>query len=317
MTRIRVTQHVGLRVGPFSCSPPCYLSASKALNFNCRHTIPTPSSHARPPRSPSNSVGILGSGSTPPTAISNFTYASDFSSGGPVLLTSDQLSQQTVTSYFVAAANSQQVTFTLNYVDNQSHNQTASATATFNIAGPTSVTVSTTRGQWEIDTPTSGPILSFGFPIGTPGITFNGKATSPSGDTGTYEWAQLVTTNTKTKISGSTTTTCSTGTGLDNQFPTFTTLSFSDSPSTSLSSTYNQITWSLGFTTYFLWRPGLANDIPIPLGYVTWTAYGDAALSGSTWSAQSDSTSSANAFQASASYLSWTSKVTNGPNTCQ
>src|SRR5713101_3068224 len=209
MTRIRVTQHVGLRVGPFSCSPPCYLSASKALNFNSRHTIPTcyncfvkfgtihrcPSSHARPPRSPSNSVGILGSGSTPPTAISNFTYASDFSSGGPVLLTSDQLSQQTVTSYFVAAANSQQVTFTLNYVDNQSHNQTASATATFNIAGPTSVTVSTTRGQWEIDTPTSGPILSFGFPIGTPGITFNGKATSPSGDTGTYEWAQLVTTN--------------------------------------------------------------------------------------------------------------------------
>jgi hypothetical protein len=67
---------------------------------------------------------------------------------------------------------------------------------------------------------------------------------------------------------------------------------------------------------YLMWRPGLTNDIYVPLGYVTWQFFGDASQSG-TWTVQSDSTRSANAFVQSSSYPTWTSTLpTNGPSPC-
>ena len=264
----------------------------------------------------SQSWTIPGTGSTPPTAIANFTYAPDFSIGGPVPLTPTQLVQQSVTFYWVTptiAASPNTVTFQLNYVDNQGNKLSTPVTARFSVAGPTSVSAAKpVVGQWQIQVSTSGPRLYFGFPIGEQGIAINASATSPSGHSGTYEWAQLITLDTAMQTLGSTTTGSSAGTGLDNQFPAETGLSFTDSPSLGLQSQYSEVTWSLGFTTYLMWRPGLTNDIPVPLGYVTWSGFGDASQNGGTWMTnQTNSTTSSCLFQLSASYPVWTSKVVN------
>ena len=246
------------------------------------------------------------------TTKGGFTYASDYSSGGYTAATFNQTS---TTFYWLAPGNSLQVKFTLNL----SNGSSPSAKATFNVAGPTGVSVSTPTGKWLAESTGSGYLLDLGLPLDPEqGIKFNGKATSPPSNAGTYEWAQFVTTNTETFTQGSTKITCSTGTGLDTQFPYDTGLSTSDSPSTSLPSGYSQKTWSLGFTMYLMWRPGLSSDIPVPLGYVSWQAYGDAAQSGGNWTVQSDSSVSANSFQASSSpFQSWTSKVHGGAQTCQ
>jgi hypothetical protein len=229
-------------------------------------------------------------------------------------LSSNQLSQRTVTFYFIAAANSQQVTFTLNYMDNLNNSQSTSATATFNIAGPTSGTVSTPLGQWQINSNSSGFELDFGFPIPPDqGIQFNAPhATAPTGYTGTFEWAQLVTSDQITFTAGSSTSTCTSGTGLDNVFPYGTGLSVADSPPVGLPSADSKVTRSDSFTMYFMWSPGPSPYIPVPLGYVSWQIFGDAVQSNGTWTVQSDSTKSVNAFVASALYPTWTSKVVNG-----
>lgn len=226
---------------------------------------------------------------------------------------SSQLGQQLLTFYFVAVVNSQQVTFTLNYVDNQGKNQSAAATATFNINGPTSVSVSTPLGQWEVNSNSSGFELDFGTPISPDqGIQFNGKATSPSGHPGTYEWAQLITSDSLTLTANGVNLSCTSGTGLDNQFPFSTGLSTSDSPSVNLPSADSKVTRSNSFTMFFMWRPGLTGEIPVPLGSVTWQIFGDAAASGGTWTIQSDSSRSASTFTASASYPTWSSVIANG-----
>jgi hypothetical protein len=90
--------------------------------------------------------------------VGGFSTAS--TNGGPTAVNNNG---QSTTFYWVAAANSQTATFTLNY----GSNQTATAKATFNISGPTSVSAQATVGQWQIQTSVNGPELDFGLPIGT------------------------------------------------------------------------------------------------------------------------------------------------------
>jgi hypothetical protein len=144
-------------------------------------------------------------------------------------------------------------------------------------------------------------------------VTVNASGTPPSGHTGTFMWAQLITSNTTNSTPGGS---CSTGLGLDNQFPTFTGSSFSDSPAKTLQSSSTKLTWTLGFTSYLMWRPGIANDIPIPLGSLTWSGFGDAAFNGTEWVKQSDSTTSGNAFVKSSIFPTWTNTVKNGSSPC-
>jgi len=289
----------------------------------------------------SQSWTIPGTGSTPPTAISNFTYASDFSSGGPVALTSTQLGQQTVTFYFVAAGNSQQVTFTLKYKDNQSQDQTAPATATFNVAGPSNPNVITCGGNvpnGNCPNGTNGPLGQVVINPGTPptvglgnstfsnaGIVFNASATPPSGYSNNFIWVHLITANT-IAIAGTPNVTChqitnpqnTTGTGLDTDYPFGTGASVNDNPDFPLETNYQgQVTnvtevndSPFSATMYLMWSPGPAPSIPVPLGSVTWQWSGDATYNSSsqTWSLKSGS-GSANAFASSNSYPSWTSQV--------
>ena len=236
-------------------------------------------------------------------------------------MTSGQLSQRAVTFYWVSptAPNSPNtVTFTLNYTDSQGHAQSATATAKFTVLGPTSVSVSTPLGNWEIITGGSEPLLGFGLGLDPDiGIKFDASAQSPAGHPGTYEWVQLIISNTTTSSAGSTTLTCTTvpATGLDNRFPYNTGLSTADSPGVGVPPSDTKVTDAVNFVMYLMWRPGLTPEVPVPLGSVSWQISGDAVQNSGSWTVQADSTKHANPFQLGASYPSWTGKIINGGQT--
>ncbi len=292
----------------------------------------------------SQSWTIPGTGSTPPTAISNFTVASDFTSGGPVSLTSNQLNQQQITFYWTVptATNSPNtVTFTLNYKDNQSVNQATSVQANFTVVGPSNPTVITCGGNvpnGNCPNGTNGPLGQAVINSGTPptvglgnstfsnvGIVFNASATPPSGYSNNFIWAQLITADT-IAITGTPNVIChqttnpqnTPGTGLDSDYPYGTGASVNDNPDFPLQTSYgSQVTNvtevndnPFSATMYLLWSSGLANSIPVPLGSVSWQWSGDATYNSSsqTWSVKSGS-GSANAFASGNSYPSWTSQV--------
>ena len=119
----------------------------------------------------------------------------------------------------------------------------------------------------------------------------------------------------KALTAGTSTLTCTARTGLDNVFPYGTGLSVADSPSLGLPSADNKVTRSDNFIMYLMWRPGLTSDIPVPLGYVIWRIFGDAVQTSGTWAVQADSSKSANGFQSTTSYPSWTGKVTGAVGT--
>lgn len=264
----------------------------------------------------SQSWTVPGTGSTPPTAISNFTVGSDFTSGGPVSLTSSRLSQQTVTFYFVAAANSQQVTFTLNYVDNQSHNQTATATATFNIAGPSNSGVATQLGQVAIN---PGPYLQFGSTSGSNiGINFTASANQPAGYSPVFKWVNLISNDTVV-LNGTQTT--SLGTGFDvnpsggyPSFPNVTANTTNDNPKYQLLPACTEVKRTFDAQTYLMWNASLTNpaSIDVPLGSLTWGFSGDAVQNSGTWSLNGTPTKYAAGFTNSSSYPTWTSSHSNG-----
>lgn len=167
------------------------------------------------------------------------------------------------------------------------------------------------------DRATGGPryLLALGTDaVGNLGIQINANAVSPSTDSGTFEWAQIATKDVETATAGSTTTTgACTVPALDTRFPATTGKNFGDYPSLSLVSSNSKETWSLALTTYFMWDPMLTSSIPVPLGSVSWQAFGDATQSNSTWTVnQSDSSASAGGFQAGPSFQNWKNVVTPG-----
>lgn len=174
-------------------------------------------------------------------------------------------------------------------------------------AGPTSPYVTTALGNWRISS----------------GIAFTGSATSPSGDSGTYEWAQVIGTFSGTAVVGSTTENCGTTTGLDTRFPYTVNLTppVTDSPYIGLDSArYSKQTVTIGAAMYLMWNPETSvSDIAAPLGDVSWQAHGDATFSNNNWSVQSDSNGSALAFQASTSVRPYWTSVFNMSKgmTCQ
>ena len=192
------------------------------------------------------------------------------------------------------------------------------ATASVNVVGPTSATVTVNTGQEDI---TPGLFLAFGGVPTNIGISFAASATPPSGYSNSFEWVQLITHDVSllTPSSGAAVLTCTpttqpvanTGTGLDTEFPYATGSTTNDNPRIGLSATYKEISRSFTATMYLLWNSGLSNSIPIPLGYVAWQSNGDAVLTNSgsnTWSLKSGSGSS-NSFQTSSSLPQWSSFV--------
>ena len=288
------------------------------------------------------SWSIPGSGSNPPTAISNFTVASDFTSGGPAPLTSGQLSAQSVTFYFVVPGNSQTVTFTLNYTVNGTAQTAATTTATFTVAGITSpsmqtqaypsLTIQTLTGCGSIPT---GPWLEYGNASGaapgcgslqgTPGVLFNPSGTQPSGG-GTFSFVQLInsSTTTLTQPSGASCTATRTA-GLDTAYPYPNVLSGQavDAPALQLLSNYSAERRSFNASMYLMWTPnpasgctaGAACTVAVPLGYQTWAFSGSATQnSNGSWTASTGGTPGPTAaFQlANGNYPTWQNISTQG-----
>jgi hypothetical protein len=118
------------------------------------------------------------------------------------------------------------------------------------------------------------------------------------------------------QLTGSTSHTC-TGSGLDGSYPypPVTSTYTDDNPGVGLSTSYSEESYTMSASMYVLWNSGLANSIPVPLGYVSWNWYGDAKYISGAWQLQASSTRSANAFQASSSYPTWTTNYPLG-STC-
>ncbi len=253
--------------------------------------------------------------STPPgTAVGGYSAAP--LSGSVTALPGN--TNSTYTFYWVYTANPLNMTYQYTMSGGGSSVSSPVATATFNVGGPTAVSVGTTTGQVVIN---SGPVLQFGGSLSNIGITFTATATPPSGYSNNFKWVQLVTNDTRvlTPANGGAVQTCvpttqpiaSTGTGLDTGYPYAVTSSTNDNPSIALNSANKEETRTFTATMYLLWSSGLANAIPVPLGYVNWQFSGDATLTNAQtnqWSLKSGSGSS-NSFTASNSYPSWNSFV--------
>jgi hypothetical protein len=81
-----------------------------------------------------------------------------------------------------------------------------------------------------------------------------------------------------------------------------------------------EVTRNFSASMYLMWKSATSGSIPVPLGYVTWSWYGDAKQTNTTthaWSLQSSPTNrSASAFhpttttQSFNGYPTWTTKST-------
>jgi len=113
------------------------------------------------------------------------------------------------------------------------------------------------------------------------------------------------------------------GFGLDNSnpYPTFAPPSTTDdNPGTRLYADDTEVTADMQATMYLLWTSSAAGSIPVPLGYVDWSWFGDAVRDESTkiWSIKPDSGSQgyAGSLQDSSTYPQWPrvlSNLTNNP----
>jgi hypothetical protein len=102
------------------------------------------------------------------------------------------------------------VTIALKYVDNQNNNQTATAQASFAVAGPSNPNVVTCGGNVPSGTCPNGtngplgqvvispgPYIQLGGTQANVGIQFSASATPPTGYSNAFTWVQLVTNDTK------------------------------------------------------------------------------------------------------------------------
>ena len=237
------------------------------------------------------------------TTVGGFSTGTN---GGPVATT---FTLDSTTFYWVAAGNSLSVKFTLNL----SNGQSPSASATFNVVGPTAPNVATSTGQVIVTT--SPPlVLRFGASNANPGIRFTASATPPSGYFNTFVWVQLLD-NYSISLQGNPNHLCSWTDVLDTvyPYPPLTSTTTADNPNLGLSSIYTEESFGFAGHMFLMWSSGLSGSIPVPLGSLTWQVSADAVQDMNTqqWSLKAGSQGSANQFQTGDSYPSWIGIVGN------
>jgi hypothetical protein len=218
------------------------------------------------------------------------------------------------------------VIFTLNLVDDPT---IYSVSTTFNVAGPSTITVQTFPATSVVIN--SGPQMQLGSPPSSLGILFEATAVQPPGgySSSNFEWIQLITNDSTVFTIPSGSCTASTGTGLDNTYPYEAIVSGSpgeayDSPFVGLPATATNAAWSFGATMFLMWNPNTRGSIPVPLGYIPWSVTSDAKPnSGATygWSVQTGavinpSSTTFGAFTESSTFPTWSTRVVNGPINC-
>lgn len=213
--------------------------------------------------------------------------------------------------------------------------QTATAQATFNIAGPTSPNVITcggnvpsgscpngpnSLGQPAINSGNPYPFLQFGGTTDNIGIQFIASANQPARySSWVFKWVNKISDDNVTLTDSNGSPTISLGTGFDTNgtYPSFANITANatyDNPKYQLTPPCTEIKRSFDAQTFLMWNAGLTNppSIDIPLGWLTWGFSGDARLNSGTWSINGTPSKYATGFTSSSSYPGWTSGHFNG-----
>ena len=220
------------------------------------------------------------------------------------------------TYYWISAGSGLTQTYSYTMSGGGSSSFSTPTTITFNVAGPTSISVSKSTGQAMI-IDVGGPRLGFGSSSGTPGFAVSVSATAPANGQNTYQWVQLINSDTivRSLASGGTqtcTVTLTPASGsapyLDNNYPYDFADSTNDSPlSEALSNSWSDYSRSFSARMYLMYDPGTTNSIVVPLGYVDWTFNGSASVVNAgtnTWQI-TNSQPTTSSYTASASYPTW------------
>jgi hypothetical protein len=223
------------------------------------------------------------------------------------------LTEMCLMYYWVDQGSPRQVTFTYTLANGLG---AGSATATFNVGGPTNVGIAVVPtplnpaaiqiGQGSV-LGQNGLVMYFGSNVigGQSGITLNASAAMPGGNQGQYSWIQLLTADNNHFINAQGRWVCPLDQSpeLDGTYnpASYTGPTFSDTPWTPLpfesADTEGEVQRSFKATAYLMWTPnaapgctGAACTILVPLATLNWSWAGDAINTltnqpnnGSTW----------------------------------
>jgi hypothetical protein len=276
---------------------------------------------------------------TQPTGTTVGNYVASTASGS-VTDTALPANSNSFTYYWIAPGNPLNVSYSTGLITTSGDGYTESsptATAQFNVAGPTNLNVYTCGGAAVCTSNGAlaavgigvGPKIDFG--VGTlNGIIFTASA-NPS-PPGTFSFVQLLNSadTTYDQLNG---TQClfNQGSGLDGAYPYATAstppttngpTATDDSPGRSLFPDDSEVTVQFNATMYVMWTPSTVSaPIPVPMGSVTWSFTGDAVqnLSTGVWSINTKTVSkgSASAFVSSTTYPTWATDIPSpGTNPC-
>lgn len=214
----------------------------------------------------------------PGTRVQN--YVANSTTGTVTPLTN--LSDATVTYYWVDGADGRQVTLTLTVFGTQ-----VTRTATFNVKRPTA-SITTATGNVVVGTGWGDTEMSFGADPSHHGIDFTRSLTIPSGFSGNTEWIQIATPFHRRQLNDRSWQRF-TGSGLDTQYqyPELSTGVTADSPAEHLDGSLLQATADDTFEMWLMFQPTGAGSIWVPLRKVTWSWSGATTRSGITWTLNS------------------------------
>jgi len=222
----------------------------------------------------------------------------------------------TTTFYWVTPGDDRRVVYRLHLANGL----IASAEVSFDVDGPVATRV-------QVDSPkvviTPGTANSSLLGIMGAGISFRAGYSLPEGMLKNFIWVQLIRSDVITVNENGVRFHCvpksepvaSIGAGLDTDYPYDTHNPTLDNPRIELTSNIQQYSRIFHARMYLLWRPGLSNSIPVPLGFVDWNFSGEVLLKDATtnsWilkSGQGGPNSPAEPFTRSHSYPLWNSLV--------
>jgi hypothetical protein len=246
----------------------------------------------------------------PGTRIGNYvvTYTNPTSatSGVVTQLTTANLSQSSITFYWVDGGENREVKYSFT-----SGGKSYSGKATFNVKRPT-VEVTTVTGTVVVAQPFGQLELVYGN-VFIPGIKFTRANLSiPMGFSGDTYWVQVANV-TRTRRRNDGTDDIFTGSGLDNRFsysvndPNAT--QTNDSPGLALTSDYTNASVTDSYQMWLMFKPSSTGSIYVPLRKVDWSWSGTATRSGSQWTLTNSSNTQNPASADSTTHPTWTTNA--------
>jgi|GEM_PF-3040341 len=234
----------------------------------------------------------------------SFGNSADAVGGFNASTSSGSVSSVTTTSnsnlvfYFIIPGKTETVTVNVTY----SNGKQASATATFNVGGPTgnllNAWMASNNQALQITTEPALSLTGSSYTEndgGNLGMVFQANS-GQSFSSGSWVWVQLINSNQEKTIDSSGSWDCpadpKSQSGLDTTYPYSSGVSYmNDSPPSSMTG-YAEYQRSFSATMYLMWDPQLPSSIPVPLESVSWGFSGCAINTllpqnnGTTWTLQ-------------------------------